>query len=235
MKGRAGRLVWGIVAVALAGWLPGIDAASAASIRGVVLNAGPAPEHKPIPINIDQYVCGKSRENDELIVGPNRGIRWAVVSLLGAPAGARSEPPSKPVQMDQQQCVYVPRVVVVPVGGTVEFLNSDRLLHNLHSVSTENPSFNRTQPKGRTIPVVFKKPEIVRVDCDLHTWMRAWVVVAENPYYAVTGATGEFVLDNVPPGKYTLKIWQETLGTVTREVTVGDKDTTGVTIEMGKK
>jgi len=235
MKGRAGRLVWGIVGVALAGWLPGIDAASAASIRGIVLNAGPAPEHKPIPINIDQYVCGKSRESDELIVGPNRGIRWAVVSLQGAPAGTRSEPPSKPVQMDQQQCVYVPRVVVVPVGGTVEFLNSDRLLHNLHSVSTENPSFNRTQPKGRTIPVVFKKPEIVRVDCDLHTWMRAWVVVAEHPYYTVTGANGEFVLDNVPPGKYTLKIWQETLGTVTREVTVGDKDTTGVTIEMGKK
>jgi len=126
-------------------------------------------------------------------------------------------------------------VVVVPVGGTVEFLNSDRLLHNLHSASSENPTFNRTQPKGRTIPVVFKKPETVRIDCDLHTWMRAWVVVAEHPFYAVTEANGEFVLDNVPPGKYTLKIWQETLGTVTREVTVGDKDTTGVTVEMGKK
>jgi hypothetical protein len=137
--------------------------------------------------------------------------------------------------MDQQQCVYIPRVVVVPVGGTVEFLNSDRLLHNLHSASSENPTFNRTQPKGRTIPVVFKKPETVRIDCDLHTWMRAWVVVAEHPFYAVTEANGEFVLDNVPPGKYTLKIWQETLGTVTREVTVGDKDTTGVTVEMGKK
>jgi len=235
MKGHAGRLVWGIVGVALAGWLPGIDTASAASIRGVVLNAGPAPEHKPIPINIDQYVCGKSRESDELIVGPNRGIRWAVVWLQTAPAGTHLEPPSKPVQMDQQQCVYVPRVVVVPVGGTVEFLNSDRLLHNLHSASTENPTFNRTQPKGRTIPMAFKKPEIVRIDCDLHTWMRGWVVVAEHPFYAVTGANGEFVLDNVPPGKYTLKIWQETLGTVTREVTVGDKDTTGVTIEMGKK
>ena len=62
------------------------------------------------------------------------------------------------VQMDQEQCVYVPRVVVVPVGGTVEFLNTDRLLHNLHSASTGNPTFNRTQPRGRTIPVVFTKP-----------------------------------------------------------------------------
>jgi plastocyanin len=180
-------------------------------------------------------VCGKSHENDELIVGSNRGIRWAVVSIQSPPPGAKWEPSSKSVQMDQQQCLYVPRVVIVPVGGTVEFLNSDRLLHNLHSVSTENPTFNRTQPKGRVIPVVFKKPETVRVDCDLHSWMRAWVVVAEHPFYAVTGPSGEFALDNVPPGKYTLKIWQETLGTVTREVTVGDKDTTGVTVEMGKK
>ena len=235
MRSRAGQLACGVVGITLAGWLAGVDAVSAAAIRGVVLNAGPAPERKQIPINIDQYVCGKSRESEELIIGPSRGIRWAVVSLQAPPAGARSEPPSKPVQMDQQQCVYIPRVVVVPVGGTVEFLNSDRLLHNLHSASTENPTFNRTQPKGRTIPMVFKKPEIVRIDCDLHTWMRAWVVVAEHSYYAVTGANGEFVLDNVPPGKYTLKIWQETLGTVTRDVTVGEQDTTGFTVEMGKK
>jgi plastocyanin len=77
--------------------------------------------------------------------------------------------------MDQQGCVYAPRVVIVPVGGTVEFLNSDPLLHNLHSVSAENPTFNRTQPKGRTIPVIFKKAETVRVDCDLHTGCgRGW-------------------------------------------------------------
>ncbi|HEV2054490.1 MAG TPA: carboxypeptidase regulatory-like domain-containing protein [Methylomirabilota bacterium] len=223
-----------IVVLAVVGCLLVAEPAPAASIKGAVLYAGPALEKKAIPINIDQYVCGKSHESDELIVGPNRGIRWAVVSIQPPPA-AKWEPSSKPVQMDQQQCLYVPRVVIVPVGGTVEFLNTDRLLHNLHSVSTENPTFNRTQPKGRTIPMVFKKPETVRIDCDLHTWMRAYVVVAEHAFYAVTGPNGEFALDNVPPGKYTLKVWQEQLGTVTREVTVGDKDTTGVTVEMGKK
>jgi plastocyanin len=233
MKEPAGRLI-GILALALTGCLLFPSPSPAASIRGVVLNAGPAPDKKQIPINIDQYVCGKSHENDELVVGPNRGIRWAAVSIQ-SPPGVKWEPSTKPVQVDQQQCLYVPRVVIVPVGGTVEFLNSDRLLHNLHSVSTENPTFNRTQPKGRTVPMVFKKPEIVRIDCDLHTWMRAYVVVADSPFFAVTGPNGEFALENVPPGKYTLKVWQELLGTVTREVTVGDKDTTGVTIEMGKK
>ena len=208
--------------------------APAASIKGAVIYAGPAPEKKTIPINIDQYECGKSREAEDLVLGANRGIRWAVVSVQ-PPPGNKWEPSTKPVQVDQQGCVYAPRVVIVPVGGTVEFLNSDPLLHNLHSASTENPTFNRTQPKGRTISVIFKKAETVRVDCDLHTWMRAWVVATDHPFIAVTGPAGEFAIDNVPPGKYTLKIWQETLGTVSREVTVGDKDTTGVTVEMGKK
>ena len=164
--------------------------APAASIKGAVIYAGPAPEKKMIPINIDQYVCGKSREAEDLVLGANRGIRWAVVSVQ-PPPGNKWEPSSKPVQVDQQGCVYAPRVVIVPVGGTVEFLNSDPLLHNLHSVSTENPTVNRTQPKGRTIPVIFKKAETVRVDCDLHTWMRAWVVATDYPFIAVTGPVGE--------------------------------------------
>jgi plastocyanin len=235
MRNSAGRPAEAVATLAVIGCLLSAAPVPAASIKGAVIYAGPASEKKVIPINIDQYVCGKGRESDDLVVGATRGIRWAVVSLQSPPPGARWEPSAKAVQMDQQGCVYAPRVVIVPVGGTVEFLNSDPLLHNLHSVSTENATFNRTQPKGRTIPVVFKKAETVRVDCDLHTWMRAWVVVTEHAYYAVTGPGGEFALDNVPPGKYTLKAWQELLGTVTRDVTVGDKDTTGVTVEMGKK
>jgi hypothetical protein len=114
--------------------------------------------------------------------------------------------------MDQKECVFIPRIVIVPPGGTVEFLNSDRLLHNLHSVSRENMSFNRTQPKGRTIPISFGKPEIVRIDCDLHSWMRGWVVVASHPFYALTDAQGRFKLDNVPAGQYTVRVWHERLG-----------------------
>ncbi|HWN56002.1 MAG TPA: carboxypeptidase regulatory-like domain-containing protein [Methylomirabilota bacterium] len=234
MRSPAGRFIQ-VVALVVACCPLAVGPATAGSIKGAVLHAGPPPEKKTVTINIDQYVCGKSRESEELVLGPNRGVRWAVVSIQTPPPGVRGEAPPGPVQMDQQQCVYVPRVVIVPVGGTVEFLNSDRLLHNLHSVSTENATFNRTQPKGRTIPVAFKKAEIVRIDCDLHTWMRAWVVVAEHPFFAVTGPTGEFALDNVPPGKYTLRIWHETLGTVTRDVTVDDKPVTGIVVEIGKK
>jgi len=158
-------------------------------------------------------------------------VRNAVVWIQNPPPGARGDAAPARVEMDQKGCVFVPHVVLVPAGGTVEFLNSDRLLHNLHSVGKENPPFNRTQPRGRAIPIAFAKPEIIRVDCDLHSWMRAWVVVADHPFYALSNEAGEFVLSGVPPGTYTLSIWQEALGTSTREITVGAEDAR-VTIEF---
>jgi hypothetical protein len=205
------------------------------TIKGTVRFTGTAVEQKKLPVTVDHSVCGKEKDAGELILSPEKGMRDVVVSLQSPPPDVKWPVPLPMVQMDQQQCVYVPRVVVVPVGGTVEFLNTDRLLHNLHSASTKNPTFNRTQPRGRTIPVVFTKPEIVRVDCDLHPWMRAWVVVAEHPFYAVTNNQGEFILDNVPPGKYTLQLWQESLGTVTQDVTVQDEAIAAVTVEMSKQ
>lgn len=224
------------VLVAVAAW--GVVAAGMAwggTIKGTVRYTGAEVEQKRLPVTIDQYVCGKEREAEDLVLTPAKAIRNAVVSLQNPPPGVRWEGSLPSAKMDQKQCAFVPRVVVVPVGGTVEFLNSDRLLHNLKSVSKENPAFNRAQPHARTIPVVFRKPEILRVDCDLHSWMRSWVVVADHPLYVVTNDRGEFVLDNVPAGKYTLQVWQESLGTVTTDVTVGDKGTTTVTVEMTKK
>jgi plastocyanin len=205
--------------------------ASAAAIRGVVQFTGTGGEPKKLPVTIDQYVCGKDKDAEDLQVSPQRGVRNAVVWIQNPPPGARGDAAPARVEMDQKGCVFVPHVVLVPVGGTVEFLNSDRLLHNLHSVAKENPPFNRTQPRGRAIPIAFAKPEIIRVDCDLHSWMRAWVVVADHPFYALSNEAGEFVLSGVPPGTYTLSIWQEALGTSTREVTVGAEDAR-VTIEF---
>jgi hypothetical protein len=73
------------------------------------------------------------------------------------------------------------------------------------------------------------------VDCDLHPWMRTWVVVADHPFYTVTNDQGEFTLGNVPPGQYTLQLWQESLGDVTMNVTVRDEAITTVTAEMSQK
>ena len=207
---------------------------SAATIKGNVRYAGPRVEKKTFPVTIDQYLCGKEKEAGDLVLSSTNGIRNVVVSLDGVPASAKA-PVTPPAKMDQKQCVFVPRVVVVPVGGTVEFLNSDRLLHNVRGGGKENPPFNRAQPHARTIAIGFKSPEVLRVDCDLHSWMRAWIVVAEHPFYTVTNEEGEFVFQNIPPGKYKLQVWQEVLGRVNQDITVPGEGTHNVTVRMEKK
>ncbi|MGH8712873.1 MAG: carboxypeptidase regulatory-like domain-containing protein [Casimicrobiaceae bacterium] len=207
-------------------------ASDAGSIKGTVVLAGPVPAQKKVDITIDQYVCGTEKDAGDLIVSPRKELRNAVVWIENPPAdGAAPTAPPK-VAMDQNGCVFVPRVVIVPAGGTVDFLNSDRLLHNIHATPKLNVSFNRTQPKDRTIPVTFAKPEIVRINCDLHSWMVGWVVVAAHPYYAMTGADGQFSFDKLPPGSYKLHIWHERLGTAQATVTVRDQQPARVTVEM---
>ena len=195
--------------------------AQAADITGTVSFTGQLPQRAKVPITIDQYICGNEKEPDDLVLGPKRGVQSAVVWIENPPAGAKWPAELPKIEMDQKGCVFVPRVAVVPVGGTVDFLNSDRLLHNLHSLSKDNPSFNRTQPRGRTVPITFSRPELVTITCDLHSWMKSWVVVAEHPYYAVTDAAGGFRIADVPPGRYRLRMWQEALGERTQEVQVG--------------
>jgi plastocyanin len=208
---------------------------SAATIKGSVRYAGARVEKKMFPVTIDQYLCGKEKEAGDLVLSSANGIRNVVVSLHGVPAGSKAPTPIAPPKMDQKQCVFVPRVVIVPVGGTVEFLNSDRLLHNVRGGGKENPPFNRAQPHARTIAIGFKSPEVLRVDCDLHSWMRGWIVVAEHPFYAVTNEEGEFVFENIPPGKYKLQAWQEVLGRANQEVTVAGEGTQTITVRMEKK
>jgi plastocyanin len=207
----------------------------AETIKGNIRYAGPPIQKKNIAVTIDQYICGKEKEPEELLLSSNNGIRNAVVSLRNISPGAKRDWNFPAAKMDQKQCSFIPRVVIVPVGGTVEFLNSDRLLHNVRSAGKENPPFNRAQPHARSISFTFKQTELLRVDCDLHSWMRGWVVVADHPFYTVTNEQGEFILENVPRGKYTLQVWQESLGNATQEIVVGDKGITTVSVAMGKK
>jgi len=225
------RAVAGVLGLAMSWSAAG--AAWGETIKGTVRLTGGPVEIKKLNVTVDHSACGTIKDAEDIVVSPDMGIRNVVMSLVTPPPGAKWSV-TPPVQVDQKQCMFVPRVVVVPTGGTVEFLNSDRLLHNLHSAGSENPTFNRTQPKGRTIPILFRRPEVVRIDCDLHPWMRAWVVVADHPFYVVTNDRGEFALGNVPRGTYTLQAWHESLGVVKKDVVVSD-DVTTVTVEMKRK
>ena len=160
--------------------LPGQSLGGAIKGKVVLVGAAPAPEK--VDVIIDQYLCGTKIDADDLLLSPQKEIRNSVVWLENPPPRAAWPAQAQTVKMDQKVCVYIPRIVVIPAGGTVEFLNSDRLLHNIHATPVINAVFNRTQPRGRTIPITFAKPEIIRIACDLHPWMLSWVVVTAHPF-----------------------------------------------------
>src|SRR5438552_6952223 len=234
---RLAHTMWHRSSVLIVVLLLALDAHAswAGAIVGAATLPGPPPARRKLPVTIDQYVCGDAKDAEDLVVSPKHGVRSVVAWLENPPpAGAPGTAPPSPLEMDQRGCLFIPRVVLVPAGGTVNFLNSDRLLHNLHGRPKSNPSFNRTQPKGRTIPLSFPRPEIFSVDCDLHSWMKAWIVVTEHPFYAVSDAEGRFRLEGVPPGRYKLRLWHETLGTATREVVVPATGPAELTVEMAR-
>jgi plastocyanin len=138
--------------------------------------------------------------------------------------------PSEPVAIDQRACVYVPRVVGARVGQTLQVRNSDALLHNVHSASTHGNDFNLSQPTaGMGHRLSLRHAEkMLRITCDVHSWMTAFVGVVDHPYFATSGAGGSFTITNVPVGAHTIQAWHERFGVVTQTVKVAEGATSTV-------
>jgi len=204
------------------------------TITGMIKFAGTAPVRKELQVTKDREVCGKKQHMSwDLVVDPNKGIENAVVSLVDTNKGEKWAVAK--ATLDQNVCEYTPHVVVVPTGGALDILNSDGILHNIHTYSKANSSINKAQPKfKKVLTEKFAKPEIIKVTCDAHSWMLGWVVVSDHPYVAVTNDKGEFTLSNVPPGNYKLEVWQETLGKKVQDVVVKAKQETKLNIELAK-
>jgi Carboxypeptidase regulatory-like domain len=206
------------------------------TIVGTVKFAGLPPPREAIQITKDRDVCGATAHYDQsLIVGKNGGIANAVVSIAGIEKGAPLVA-LKHVKFDQKGCEYVPHVLAFPAGSTVDIINSDGILHSIRTDSKRNPPLDMAQPGfKKVITVSVENAELIEVSCDTHNWMRGWWFVAGNPYYSVTDAQGRFVLKDVPPGAYTLQVWQEKLGVETRKVTVEPNKTVTVDFTMAPK
>ncbi len=196
--------------------------ALAGDIIGKVKYAGVCPAPKKIAVTKDQAVCGKVEHvEDSLVVAADKGVKNVVVDVADPKDGKKMAAPAKNTVIDQNGCRFVPRVNIVPAGAPVDIVNDDGILHNIHTWSKDNVSFNKAQPKFKKVMTeTFAKPEIFRISCDVHSWMSGWVVVAGNPYYALSDAAGTFKIADVPAGTYTLEYWHEKLGKQTRQVTV---------------
>ena len=212
----------------------GGDVKDGGTISGTVKFKGTAPAPKKLDVSKDKEVCGKTPITDESLIVSNGNLVNAVVTITDISKGKKMEVGK--FTLDQQGCRYHPHVLAFPVGSTVTIVNPDGILHNIHSFSKVNTAFNMAQPKfKKTMDVKIDKPETIEVRCDVHGWMEGWLVATANPYFAVTDNSGTFKLTDVPPGTYTVEVWQQKLGKTTQKVTVKAKEDAKVNFEMAGK
>ncbi len=209
--------------------LPGATAQGGGTIVAEVKYNG-APVVEKLKINKDTKVCGEEATLEKVAVGPNKGLANAVVSVPSAKGQAKA---AKAV-IDQHGCKFVPHVVAM-TPGEIDIKNSDGILHNIHTYSSANPAINKAQPKFKKVMTEkFTKPEVIKVTCDVHSWMLGWIAVVPTPYFGVTDQEGAVKIENVPPGKHTVEVWHETLGKQTKDVEVKAGETARVSFEMKK-
>ena len=196
------------------------------SIAGTITYNGAAPTAS-IDTSMDPACAmggGSDRLPVEQIAVKNGKLANVFVYVKSGPPQAMNAAPSstQPVVMDQQHCRYVPHVIGVLAGGTVEFRNSDPTMHNIHTTSVDNQPIDVSQsPRGAPIRKQFAHPEILLpVRCNNHPWMNAFLNVSATPFFAVSDASGHFEIAGLPPGDYVLGLAQEKLGEKTLPITV---------------
>jgi plastocyanin len=209
---------------------PAVDPATAGSITGVVSFKGTAPARIAIDMSADPACALATTPNltEQVLVTDHKLANVYLYVKSGAPdtvAPASAEA----VVLDQKGCRYIPHVIALQQGGSVEFRNSDPTMHNVHmtpaQVGNETVDLSET-PMGQPQTQRFKSPEaMIPVRCNNHPWMSAFINVAPNRYFAVTGPDGSFTIPNLPPGKYTLAAIHEKLGEQDLQITIAPKAT----------
>ena len=208
---------------------PVADAKDSPAARGIVKFDGPRPKLRSIRMT---EKGGKPSDCRKLYKGPlldenrvvsEKGELANVFVYVSEGLKEKSYPlPEKAALMNQDRCMFKPRVQGIQVGQDFLMKNSDPLIHNVRSFSMRNRPFNIAQPpKTPDRKKVFKRKEKeIMIQCDFHPWMKAYLFVMDHPYFAVTNAKGEYSIKGLPPGKYTLTAWHEELGEQETEITV---------------
>jgi hypothetical protein len=249
---RLGRIV-----VLVAVLLPAVGAAAAyeettvvdgGALTGTVRFSGTPPPLDPLAVNKNRDICGERKPSEALVVGAGGGVKGSVVVIEGITRGKKA---NGEVVLDNAHCVFVPHVAVAMPRGRARVKNSDPILHSTHGIMGKLNAFNVALPNKAQVIDIGKrltKPGVVRVVCDAHPHMMAWLLVHDSPYAATTDERGTFRIDDVPPGTYTVTMWHEGFRpagtdkdgrpvyeeplTASKRVTIGPKATATVDFEL---
>ena len=203
-----------------------VDPATAGTVTGTVTLQGTPPPNPPINMSSDPYCMKLGAATTPVFVVSDGGLENVFVYVKDGLGSLKFPVPSSPVVLDQKGCSYTPRVFGIQVGQSLDIVNSDETLHNIHAMPMANREFNRGQAlQGMKYTTTFTAPEVMLpFKCDVHKWMNAWVGVLEHPFYSTSGKGGAFALAGLPPGTYTIEAWHEKLGAQTQQVTIGAKE-----------
>jgi plastocyanin len=222
------------------------------SIAGSVRWVGPRPELEPLPVRVDEAVCGERVRPPALRLSARGGVADAVVSLMDIHRGHAIEGPEEPVVIAREACRFRPHVTAVAVGAVVRFVNLDPILHNLHALSGGETVLDFGLPEqGSEREWRAEEPGVLRLVCDAgHGWELGWLHVFAHPFHAVTDEDGDFRISNVPPGRYVMRVWHEgwrIVGTragrprysnpviLTRMVSVSPRQETTIDFELSQR
>lgn len=207
----------------------------AGKVAGKVTLSGLAPKLAPLPVTRDMKTCGTTKPDESLEVSQGGGVKNAVLWIADVAKPAKDAAKAK-VTLDQKQCEFLPHVLAMPAGATLQIVNGDKLFHNVHARDGEKTVFNFAMPvPNHVIPKPLKNPGVLRVTCDVHPWMRAWVHVLPTGAFAVSDESGAFTITGVPAGKHTLKLWHERLGEKGQQVDVPADGTATADLQLTPK
>ena len=186
------------------------------TLKGRIVYKGDLTKPAALDITRDEDVCGPHNLVDEsLIVNPsNRGLKNVVVwlsSKTSVPVHPKLSATPKPVRLDNKNCTFVPRIVRLRTDQILQATSSDPIAHNVAVYARRNNPFSEIIPKDSPLEKKFPREELrpIRVDCSIHSWMRAYLIITDHPYSAVTDKNGNFEIPNLPYGEWQFKFWHE--------------------------
>ena len=215
--------------------------ANGGSVSGKVTFSGTDPAPKTYKITKDNDTCGTGNRTIDYVVVNNGALTNVVVYLDKVKEGKAFPAELSNSRIDQKGCEFKPFLQVMRNGTELAAVNDDPVLHNIHTYEilgrAKKTVFNVSQAQPGTVKkkVTLKRGDALKVECDAHDFMHGFVFAAKNPYFAVVGDDGTFTIDNIPPGKYTIKAWHGTLKDQKGKVEVSAGGTATVNFEFKGK